>query len=190
MGMGNKVHPEKAQVEMDECCREVSHTEISTTISEKHVTINEEEINAVNEIVDALAIENDEPVMEQPPVYKVETTMEETPEKKHFKVPIRLGDLLCGDGCGEIIKMTFCPCCGHRDIAKALGKDAKLWCCGTCILYSLFPLFPCAAGIAGCLQRGAVRDAHEIDGSERDDFCIFCCFGPCSLIQSKTELNA
>ena len=65
--------------------------------------------------------------------------MEETPEKKHFKVPIRLGDLLCGDGCGDIIKMTLCPCCGHRDIAKALGKDAKFWCCGTCILYTLFP---------------------------------------------------
>merc|ERR1719454_531396 len=179
--MGNKVHPESIE----------ENIELEEPASQIEVSI--EGLPSTESVIEADPVVEEEPVVitEQPVTTECvnvenERSIASLSSYRQFRRPLALGQLLCGPKCGEIIKMVICPCCGHREIANALGKDGNLWCCGTCFLYLFCPM---AAIVAGCLQRGAVRDRSGIDGSERDDLCVFLCFPSCSLVQSKFELG-
>merc|ERR1712130_54866 len=93
----------------------------------------------------------------------------------------------CGHPAADCCKAWCCPCLVHGAVAEKLGDDRGHWTLGT--FFALF-IFAPAYLAAACVQRGRVRQQHNIEGSDCSDFCAVWCCSVCALSQMKTQTGA
>lgn len=85
----------------------------------------------------------------------------------------------CFNSCRNCACGYFCPCCLVVDNAGRLGKSGCLHCLLLCIM-------PC---IPTLLQRGELREQHQIEGSTGGDVGAACCCNCCAAVQIANELD-
>merc|ERR1712242_42008 len=91
---------------------------------------------------------------------------------------------LCGFNCGSCMKSWCCPCLVGRDVGEAMEGNGGV-CCLAYLASMFIGILPCLV----CYQRGKLRQAKAIEGSDVSDFCVSCFCMCCVLCQMDQEIK-
>ncbi|KAL7926947.1 PLAC8 family domain-containing protein [Trichoderma austrokoningii] len=95
----------------------------------------------------------------------------------------------CSPG-GLCLKTFFCPCIVYgKSQARLHNKLDNYSCCnGSCCLFAVLFHLGCQC-IPATMQRGAIRERHNLEGGGFGDFCKSCWCTCCVLMQNEKELE-
>ena len=90
----------------------------------------------------------------------------------------------CMDDCGTCIITWLVPCVTFGQNAEAVGTASS------CFIGAIYLFIPLVNIICLVKTRGAIREAHGIEGSLFNDLFAICCCGLCALVQEAQQVKS